>query len=151
MIKLFEAYIKNDKFIKLLDKRNVKYYYENRWLIIKGKDIDGFYELIKKLPGYIKFNNDGWIDLSYNNLISLPKNIIFNNNGNVDLSNNKLTSLPDNIQFNNNGKIFLINNPLKSLPNNIDEWFDKLSKNSLEYLENLFPKHYIINSNKYNL
>jgi len=139
------------KFLKLLDKKRIKYRYDGRWLIIERvPDIDLSGYKLESLPDYIKFNNNYWVDMSGNELKSLPDNIEFNNDD-ISLSNNKLTSLPDNIKFNNRGQIYLYGNPLESLPDNIDEWYNKLSIRSQEFLQEKFPEHWFFDKERFGL
>ena len=145
-------------FIKLLDTRKIEYHYEGKWLVVDGKvDERGDYDYVYltyanliSLPDFIKFNNDGDVNLSHNYLTSLRDNIEFNNKGIVDLSNNKLASLSDNIKFNNRF-IYLCVNPLESLPDNIDEFYDKLDIDTKVYIQKTFPDHWIVNKERFGL
>ena len=143
------------KFLKILDKKNIKYHYENEWLVIGGDkfgDVDLYDKKIKYLPNYIKFNNEDWVDLSYNNLTSLPNNIEFNNGNDVHLSFNHLTSLPDDIQFNNKkDMVFLNDNPLESLPDNIEDFYERLDEDTKKYIKDKFPDHIVNIKRKFNL
>ena len=167
----FETHI----FLKLLNKFDIKYHYEGKWLVVDG-DKYGSVNLSESglitLPDYIKFNNDGYVDFDDNKLTSLPDNIefnnsndvwlcdneltslpidLFNNGANIFSGDNKFTSLPDGIQFNNKGIINLHISILESLPNNIEEFYDRLGDYSKKIIREKFPDHWIVNKERFGL
>ena len=127
--------MKQEKFIKVLNKEGYSYKIEGDKIIVTSGDLYGDVDLqsLTSLPPGVVFKNKGDVDLQ--SLTSLPPGVKFNNRGHVDLQSlsskgsvnlRSLTSLPPDVEFKNGDDVYL-----KSI---IGGWFDKWSGN-IKYID----------------